>query len=610
MNKLNGNVAQQAVHIAFSTVLLLVLSLNSHAKPGIDLFGEKPRPPSSSLDTDYLEEEEEPEFVRVDQAYQVFLDENENALTLDWNILEGYYLYQHRFNIVAQNAETKETLNFSSTPGEKKYDEYFAKELEIHYHNALLTAQLPTINKPYELVITSQGCADAGLCYPPRKQYFKINTQGRFQEQGFASFNPALKVDTAKVSEVKDTNTSTKEDPFLIAVLLGAVLGGLILNLMPCVFPVLSLKALSFASSNQSKEKQHLHGWAYTLGVVGSFWVAAVFILIARNAGESLGWGFQLQQPAFVAVMAYLFLIMGLSLSGLVHFGTSLMGVGNELTTNQGLKASFFTGVLAALVASPCTAPFMATALGFALTQPAFISLSIFTALGFGMALPFLLLSYSPALARFLPQPGAWMDTLKQLLAFPLYLTCVWLIWVLGRQTSIDSAAMLMLGGTALAFAAWLTTQAPHSKIGKFLKYGLMIFSLISAAWVIPTSSTQEKDEHWQTYSPETLEALRAESVPVFVNLTADWCITCKVNERVAFSSDKFIETAKQLKVTLLKGDWTNSNPQITELLTQYGRNGVPLYLMYPADPSKDAEILPQLLTASHVIKAMERGVK
>ena len=191
--------------------------------------------------------------------------------------------------------------------------------------------------------------------------------------------------------------------------LLLAMGGGLILNLMPCVFPVLSLKALTFASSGGSDHNHHMHGWAYTAGVIGSFLVVAVLILIARSAGESAGWGFQLQSPVFVAAVTYLFLIMGLSLSGMVHFGTSLMGVGQGLTANEGLRGSFFTGVLAAVVASPCTGPMMAPALGFALTQPAFISLSIFVALGFGMALPFLLLSYSPRLANMLPRPGTWM---------------------------------------------------------------------------------------------------------------------------------------------------------------------------------------------------------
>lgn len=615
-----NHIIRDIVRIILCTATLLSLNMAAHAKPDAGVFNEKPLPPSSS-DTSYLGTEEEVEFVKVDQAYQVYVSEEENTIKFDWNILEGYYLYQHRFKVIAQNSEQKEVLAFTYTPGKKKFDEYFGKELEVHYHSALVTSDLPTLKKPYEIIVTSQGCADAGLCYPPRKQYFKINTQGGFQELDFSSFKPkAASATSANGGSTKNeteaspltSNTKAKESPVFIMVLLGAIFGGLILNLMPCVFPVLSLKALSFASTDPNEKNHSLHGWAYTLGVVGSFLVAATFILVAKSAGETLGWGFQLQHPGFVAVMAYLFLGMGLSLSGVVHFGTSLMGVGNDLTTSPGLKSSFFTGVLAALVASPCTAPFMGTALGYAITQPAYVSLTVFAALGFGMALPFLALSYSPTLARFLPRPGAWMDTLKQFLAFPLYVTCVWLIWVLGRQTSMDAAALFLLGGTAIAFAAWLTTQAPQSQVGKALKVALIVLSLASAVWVIPTSSsnssTAAADGPWRTYSPEGLATLRAESTPVFIDLTADWCITCKVNERVALSSDKFFNAANEFGVVLMKGDYTNADPLITALLEKYERNGVPLYLMYPSDNTKDAEILPQILTTSMVINAMELG--
>ena len=587
---------------ALIAVFTIVFTLSAAASD--DLFG-KPSPPSDNTVDIFTATDDEPEFLRVEQAYQATLNETSDSIIVDWKIHPGYYLYQHQFKLFAQNGDGKEELSFTSTEGKEKYDEYFAKNLEVHYKQAILTAELPTLEKPYEILVRSQGCADAGLCYPPRKQYFKTQGNGEFREQDKTSFAPP-KIDTTNTQASGDVQTE-EEQPLLIAVLFGALLGGLILNLMPCVFPVLSLKALSFASTPADGHKQHWHGWAYTMGVVLSFLAAAAFILVARNAGEALGWGFQLQQPNFVAAMTYLFLVMGLSLSGIINIGTQLMGVGNSLTSGHSYQSSFFTGVLAALVASPCTAPFMATALGFALTQPAFVSLSIFTALGFGMALPFLLLSYSPALANFLPKPGAWMETLKQCLAFPLYLTCVWLLYVLANQASIYAAAILMAGGIFIAFAGWLTTVHTSSNTGSWVKRGFIIVSLLIALFSMPFS-TQKDESHWQTYSPEVLEELRNEGKPVFVNLTADWCITCKVNERVSMNS-AFKQKAKENNIVLLKGDWTNPDPEITALLEKYNRNGVPLYLMYPAKVNGKAEVLPQVLSMNSVVDAMDRAI-
>ncbi|WNO08559.1 protein-disulfide reductase DsbD [Teredinibacter sp. KSP-S5-2] len=588
----------QTVMKRFFSVFLIVctvLALSNNA------LATKPLPPTDDATLDLFHVSEEPEFLRVDQAYQAKVTETPSGILVDWTIHPGYYLYQHQFKLVAQNGETSEEISFTSTPGKKKFDEYFGKELEVHYQNLLLTADVPQLTKPYEIVVRSQGCADAGLCYPPRNQYFKINTTGDFSEQDNASFALTEKKTTQNLNP-----TPTEEQPLLIVVLLGALLGGVILNLMPCVFPVLSLKALSFASSNLNESKQHIHGWAYTLGVVGSFMLAAAFILVARNAGQALGWGFQLQQPNFVAVMVYLFLIMGLSLSGLLNIGTRFMGAGDSLTAGHNYKASFFTGVLAALVASPCTAPFMATALGFALTQPAGISLTVFAALGFGMALPFLLLSYSPALARFLPKPGAWMDNLKQCLAFPLYLTSIWLLYVLGNQAGMYSAALLMAGGVALAFAAWLSNIPTSTTSRTLIKRIFILLSLAAAIMTMPFATVKD-ESHWQTYNEEKLETLRNQGTAVFVNLTADWCITCKMNERLAMTDD-FKEKAKANSIILLKGDWTNPDPKITALLKRHGRNGVPLYLMYPAKANAEAEVLPQILTKSLLLEAMNRA--
>jgi len=284
------------------------------------------------------------------------------------------------------------------------------------------------------------------------------------------------------------------------------------------------------------------------------------------------------------------------------------MGVGQSLTTRQGLQGSFFTGVLAVVVASPCTAPFMAPALGVALTQSPIVALSIFAALGFGMALPFLLLSYSPKLASLLPQPGPWMEVLKQALAFPLYLTAVWLLWVMGKQTGVDATAVVICGAIAIVFAIWLLQKKPESKIGKALVHITTIASLAVAIGFAVKADEFGKDDYWQDYSPELVASMREQGRPVFINLTAAWCITCHANERVALGRDAVKETAEALNVVMVKGDYTNEDPRIHALLNQYRRPSVPLYLMFPADSSKPPEILPQLLTQSTVIEAMERA--
>ena len=379
---------------------------------------------------------------------------------------------------------------------------------------------------------------------------------------------------------------------------------------MPCVFPVLSLKALSFASSRGSDHAHHLHGWAYTAGVIVSFIIVALVIFAARSAGQYTGWGFQLQSPEFVAAMAFLFIFMGISLSGLVHIGGSMMGVGQSLTSQKGLRGSFFTGVLAAVVASPCTGPLMAPALGFAITQPPALALSVFIALGFGLALPFLLLSYSPKLVELLPKPGVWMEKLKELLAFPMYITAAWLIFVFGRQVGMTGVFYLLIAAVAMVFATWLLQHQPN---GKGLRWTVKIAStvcLVFVAYVILNGESFREDKSlWGKFSEAKVEEIRAEGQPVFVDFTADWCITCKANKALALSREGFLEAAAKHNVALLVADWTNEDPEISQVLEKFQRSGVPLYLMYPADSSKPPEVLPQILTQSMVIEAIERSV-
>lgn len=405
-------------------------------------------------------------------------------------------------------------------------------------------------------------------------------------------------------------------DLSLGTVFLFAMLGGMILNLMPCVFPVLSLKVLGLASDRASQREHRMHGIAYAGGVMLAFLALATVLLTLQAGGAAIGWGFHLQKPWFVAALVYLFFVMGLSLSGVVEFGTSIMGVGSALQEKEGYAGSFFTGVLASVVASPCTAPFMGAALGFAFTQSMPIALTVFLALGFGMALPFLVLSFVPALARRMPKPGAWMVTFKQVLAFPLYATVVWLLWVLGQQAGPDAMALVVGSCVLLALAAWLYQQR-HATRGFWRYAGLAVILLClgASASVLrspflataATASMAEAGENYEPFSDARLAALRAEGRPVFVNMTAAWCITCLVNERVALSSDAVMDELAAREVVYLKGDWTNNDPAITAVLKEYNTSGVPLYLVFPADPSKPAEVLPQILTEGIVLDALAR---
>ncbi len=554
------------------------------------------------------------DFLPVDQAYKVSVSTESGNVYLDWDIASGYYLYKDKFKLFANTQDTRTKLTPSFEAGQIKFDQYENRELEVFHNATRITLNTSEIGNQFELKLQSQGCADAGLCYAPRTQYFQIDTTtGSVSESKTATIpnNPNQK----EVAQAGDTSAPAAVIPeeeqrsFWFYILL-AVGGGIILNLMPCVFPVLSLKALSFASHSDGPHSHQAHGWAYTAGVIGSFIVVAAAIIILRQAGESAGWGFQLQSPLFVAAIMYLFLVMGLSLSGVIYFGTGLMGVGQGLTNSDGLKGSFFTGVLAAVVASPCTGPMMAPALGFALTQPWYTSVFIFIALGFGLALPFLLLSYSPGLARALPAPGTWMEVLKQFLAFPMYITSAWLLYVFGNQVGMTGVFFLTLGAIAIVYAIWVFQHVPEKGAGKWIAKISGYAALICAGYIAYNGETFKKDPSWIAYTPTVVQELRSKGQPVFVDFTADWCITCKANEAVALDRDEFRETVAELNYAKVKGDWTNEDPNITAVLTEYKRSGVPLYLVFPADMSKPAEVLPQLLTKEMVIEALKRNAQ
>ncbi|MDR6984879.1 thiol:disulfide interchange protein DsbD [Rheinheimera pacifica] len=394
-------------------------------------------------------------------------------------------------------------------------------------------------------------------------------------------------------------------------ILLMAAGGGLILNLMPCVFPVLSLKALSIAANSAQQLQQKRDALFYSAGVILSFVALALLLIMLRAAGAAIGWGFQLQSPYMVALLVYLLFALGLSLSGVVQFGLGLMNTGGALTAAKGGKGSFFTGVLAVIVASPCTAPFMGSALGYAVTQSAPVALLVFAALGLGMALPFLLLAFIPGCARILPKPGAWMDTLKQVLAYPLYLSAVWLLWVYGRQAGVDAQALLLVGLVCIAAACWLWGRkqlAQAGRIGAGVALLLVLLALALPVLAPQPAAPQAQSgdtQHWQPWSAATLKQLREQGKPVLVNMTADWCITCLVNERVALNTDSSKAALALYDVTYLKGDWTLRDGAITEYLRLYQRDGVPLYVLYW--PGQPPQVLPQILTPDTLSQTLAR---
>lgn len=557
--------------------------------------------PAVSTTTEPLAEQDE--FLPVTEAFKVEANVSKDATTgietlrLTWTVAPGYFLYQERFK-------------FSVTPifplkpvyseGKDKFDEFTGKNTTVFHDQVTIDFALPAKAVAFDLLISSQGCADAGLCYPPHRQTLRIDpTQGSSE-----TVNAAATEEVTAESAPLTTTESATEGLFLWKAIIFAMLGGMILNLMPCVFPVLSIKVMSLVQADS--ERIRTHGWAYTVGIILCFVAFASVLLVARAGGEAIGWGFQLQSPGMVTALCYLMFVMGLSMSGVIHFGARWMGTGQALTQKSGIAGSFFTGVLAALVASPCAAPFMATALGFALTQPPIGCLSIFTALGFGMALPLLLLCYIPSMAERLPKPGAWMENLKEFLAFPLYLSAVWLLWVLGHQSGADLMVAVCIGAVAIAFACWLLGRQAtdwHLRVNQSL-----IVVCLAIAVLLPWQllNKNQKVSRWQPYSAELVESLRQQGHPVFIDLTADWCLTCLANERVTLSKAEVEAVFDEYQVVTLKGDWTNRDPKITALLKEYGRSGVPLYLWFPANRPGKADLLPQILTPSKVIKTIK----
>lgn len=445
------------------------------------------------------------------------------------------------------------------------------------------------------------------------------NEQG--ERASFEFLNPAADANlTTLIPLAAVNNSNSGAGAGLLLYMLFALMGGFILNLMPCVFPVLSMKALSFAkNAGESVHKQRMDGIAYTVGVIAAFVALATVLILLRAGGERIGWAFQFQQPWFLAFIVYVFFMMALSLSGVFEIGTSLMGAGGGLAQKKGYKGSFFTGVLATTVATPCTAPFMGPALGFALTQTWAVAMLVFVALGFGMALPILLLSYMPALTKYMPKPGAWMETFKQFMAFPLYASALFFLWVLGTQVGVMGMSMVLGVCILLAFAAWLYQRRfTMGPILRSVNYAVGVTALVIALYLMQTPFLQSaavsqvlsvdaegnSTENYEVFSTARLHEIQESGRPVFVNMTAAWCITCLANEQTTLSTERVEQSMLDNDITYMKGDWTNEDPEITTILEQFNRPSVPLYVLYPGDTSKQPIILPQILTPGMVVDA------
>jgi thiol:disulfide interchange protein DsbD len=539
---------------------------------------------------------EAPQFLPVDEAYQLEIEVlQEGALRLYWQIADGYYLYQHRFKFALEDQDGRAVALDTDLPEALERSDEFFGEVRVYYQQAdlVLHPQQALSGQLATLSVGSQGCADAGLCYPPQTRLYRIDFNA-----GTASL-----IGRAAAGE-KPAYREAKRPPGGLPYMLAlAFIGGAILNLMPCVFPILSLKVLSFARSTD--HDRHLHSWLYTAGVISSFVLVAAALIALQQAGRAVGWGFQLQSPGFVIALAYLFVAMGLSLSGLFQFGGSLMNAGSGLAARSGLSGSYFTGVLAVVVASPCTAPFMGTALGFAATQPPQIALLVFASLGAGMAAPLMLFSYSGGARRLMPAPGPWMETLKQLLAFPLYGTAIWLLWVAGRQTGVNTMAAALSGIVLMAMGLWAWRLGGRARL-------LSALCLLAAAGLggwrgldLDSSRAGQLANGQVAWSEQRLADLRAAGNPVFVDVTADWCITCIANETAVLGSDEVSAAFDRHGVVYMVADWTNYDPEIARFLERHGRSGIPLYLAYPADSTAKPLLLPQILSKNTVLRAL-----
>lgn len=424
---------------------------------------------------------------------------------------------------------------------------------------------------------------------------------------------------TSPVSATSSANTANPASsarPGLFQAAGLAFLGGLILNLMPCVFPVLFIKGLSLVQSGaEERHKLRMHGFVYTLGILVAFWILVGVLLGLRSAGAHLGWGFQFQSPVFLSLMAALLFFLGLSLAGQFEIGLTLTSAGGSLAAKQGYTGSFFTGVLAVIVATPCTAPFMGVALGYALSQTALVTFAVFTALALGLAAPYVALTLQPAWTRILPRPGAWMEVLKQAVSVPIFGTVIWLAWVVANAYGAEMLAALLVSFLLLAIAGWFLGRWPAKRWATVVSavfvlsaVGVEIYSVRASEVVVykplSVSTIPGYTGDWQPWSADAVARYQSQGRPVFVDFTASWCLSCQVNERVALGKPEVQKAFANANVVLMRADWTRYDDNITRALNSFGRSGVPTYVLYAPGESQP-RILPEVLTPGIVTDAI-----
>ncbi len=594
-------------------------------------------------------------------GFEAIVDDG-NTLLLRFTPAPGYYLYRDRTSLKLEGANGI-ALDALRWPAARSHrDEHFG-DVAVYFDQ--VDVPLPLRRSRAQaieatLAVTFQGCQTDGICYPPITRRVKlaipagkvdpgdsttadeaalpagasaraVETDPQESRRLLATIpdrssdaaveraptagagNPAANPDASAGNALRTAPPQTVAPSRLMMVLLLALAGGLVLNLMPCVLPILSLKVLGVAQSGESRQRARAHALWYTAGVLVSFAVIGGLVLALRAAGQAAGWGFQLQHPWFIAALVYLMFAVGLSLSGVFTLGGGVGNVGQSLAARSGPMGDFFTGVLACVVASPCVAPFMGPALAYAFAAPALQSLLVFLMLGLGLAMPFLLIGFVPSLARRLPRPGAWMETLKHVLAFPMYVTALWLLWVLGKQRGVDAMALVLAGLVVLALGLWWFERSRwrSQRVGAWLA-GLLILAALAPVWTVsrlqPPAAAEQTSEGVVAYSPQMLDRLRADNRVVFVNMTADWCVTCKANERTVLSRPAFADILRRTNAVYMRGDYTNVDPQITAFLDEHKAVGVPLYVVY--GPGAPPAVLPTVLTQALVEDALLRTAR
>ncbi len=506
----------------------------------------------------------ERDFLSVDEAYPTEVElTDEGQVMVRWVMPAGYYLYKHSLNILG-----KEGTDIGPTlipKGISKTDEFFGK-VEVFYNFLEISAPVHSQTAAAVTVeVHYQGCADAGLCYPPEIRTFRLATSGAGMDLSPTLLTP----ETVEVT--------------LLVAMGSALLAGLLLNLMPCVFPILSIKAIGILQSAGETNGMG-HALGYLSGVVTTFLVLAVLLLVLRALGASIGWGFQLQSPSFVAAMALVFFLMSMNLWGAIE----LPGFGVAMAQQN----AFVTGVLAVIVATPCTVPFMAVSIGYALTQGGVQLVAIMLLLGIGMALPYALIVTTPRIGKWLPRPGRWMTTFKRAMAVPLILTVAWLIWVLARQVGIEGVILVVVAMVLLTIAVVIGRRQAKRLTAV---WAIMLIVIAGAVYAVSLPYHATASRQSPQFELKAFQEMVVANRPIFLNVTADWCLTCLANERTTLSRTQVQQNFADRGITYVKVDWTNRDADVTELLEQFGRYGVPMYVFYPK--TGQPVVLPQVLT-------------